>query len=373
MLRARTARISIALALILGGSAMPAGAAEDRDPVERHLALAPLRVRDLTLPAVTLLGFEPASTAALPRGRWVLELDVSHANNFQVSRNVERYLAQRGGPRRPLSEADAQAILDLPGDAFYLDGEVVSTRLSVLAGVGARTHVGLSVPYFHYTGGSYFDDIVFDFHDAFGFGQAGREYVGNDRWQAIFDLDDDPSNALVLLDAPVAHGWGDPTILVHHALPGDLGGWCFAVEAAYKPALADAGRFLSSGGDDVGVQVIADRAWRRWGLVANASWVHAADFDELPRFDVADPLGVGVTLIRRVGRDARFLLQALAGESVFREATDSGLAELQIQASVGMRWRRANRLYGFAVTENIANFDNTPDIGVHVFAGILLR
>jgi hypothetical protein len=61
-------------------------------------------------------------------------------------------------------------------------------------------------------------------------------------------------------------------------------------------------------------------------------------------------------------------LQAYASRSVYRHAqTDlTELLEDKYQLSLGLRHRFENSIVSFAVTENLQNFNNTPDVGFQV-------
>jgi len=67
---------------------------------------------------------------------------------------------------------------------------------------------------------------------------------------------------------------------------------------------------------------------------------------------------VGVT------RHTNAVLQVYASESTVRDTTIEEIKADKYQASLGLRSRRGHVVYGFAVTENLENFGNTPDVGV---------
>ncbi|HET9679703.1 MAG TPA: hypothetical protein VFP95_03960, partial [Gammaproteobacteria bacterium] len=54
---------------------------------------------------------------------WALEMHLSTSNTFVASKNVRRYLAQRG-VRAALGSDDVQAIMSYPGDVYYFDGSI---------------------------------------------------------------------------------------------------------------------------------------------------------------------------------------------------------------------------------------------------------
>jgi len=85
--------------------------------------LGPLRIRDMTPFNLLRLDMLPAHAVAAGRGSWAIEADVAYSNTFVMSDNVRDYLEGRGGGRRRLTQADADAILGLGEDAYYVDGE----------------------------------------------------------------------------------------------------------------------------------------------------------------------------------------------------------------------------------------------------------
>jgi hypothetical protein len=137
--------------------------------------------------------------------------------------------------------------------------------------------------------------------------------------------------------------------------------------------VADEETFLSSGGTDYGAQLAVERFWKKYGFVGNFSYVVAGDFSEIPQFDAANPVGISAAFVRRFGQSWTGVLQFLSADSVFRDTTESTIAELESQISIGFRYRHRNMMFGFGITENVQNFDNTPDIAGHFMAGIFLR
>src|SRR3989454_12253126 len=85
--------------------------------------LGPLRIRDMTPFNLLRLDMLPAHAVAAGPGGWAIGADISYSNTFVMSDNVMSYLEARGG-RRPLTQADANAILGLGQGAYYVDGEV---------------------------------------------------------------------------------------------------------------------------------------------------------------------------------------------------------------------------------------------------------
>ncbi|MEN8165793.1 MAG: DUF3187 family protein, partial [Acidobacteriota bacterium] len=133
----------------------------------------PLRIRDMTPPAVLTLGFMPSSASLIGKGRWGLESHYSLANIFLMSNSVKKYLENRAVPE-PLSESDFQGILaSADGDLFCFDGGIGLLNLGVHYGITDRIQIFGEMPYYTFSGGS-LDHSIMEFHDTFSIDQAGR-------------------------------------------------------------------------------------------------------------------------------------------------------------------------------------------------------
>lgn len=331
---------------------------------------APMRVRDYTFPSYLVLSFAPQPAAPLGKGKWALETHYSVVNNFQVSPAVEEYLeVTRGDTRRSLDAADAEFILGLPNDTgYYIDGEFRFAELILHYGVTERLDIGIGFYAIDFTGGD-LDGTIFDFHESYDFGQQGRNFVVDDQFQIVIGGGDD---SLVNLDGPPSGGVSDPSLYFRYAL-GQKGHWRFSLAGGVKIPLADEG-FLSSGSTDFGFSLTADGRWRRNALLFNLSWVEAGRFDganleppSLPSLQISWLHGFGKK------RKLRFFLQGLAAEHVLRDTFDSGIADLELQLTTGLKRATPWGVFGIGLTENILSHDNTPDIGLHFSWGYLSK
>src|ERR1043165_6412141 len=118
--RAACTLVSIAVAMVCATSATAAERAEDQQWGHFGLLLA----RDLTPFGLLRLDMLPAHTADAKNGTWTFEVQYAYQNTFVLRKNVRRYLEARNLGRVPLRPEDAAAIQALPGDAFYVDGDV---------------------------------------------------------------------------------------------------------------------------------------------------------------------------------------------------------------------------------------------------------
>ena len=336
--------------------AMPAGAEEAS---WHHPGL--LRARDLTPFGLFRLDMLPAHTVDARHHSWALEVQSAYQNTFVLSDNVRDYLETRGTGRIPLRAQDAEAILALPEDAYYVDGEVGLIDLVIHKRMNTWWTAYLQVPYIGYGKGA-LDSTIESFHDGIGFSQQGRDLVARNQFQLVYRVGD---ARFAQLDRSEG-GFADPVIGVRYSFPEPRFGWDVVFEAAAKIAVDGERLFLSTGENDYGTQLTLQRRWGRHALYLAGSAVYYAAGPETP----GDESQIIPTLIVGYGfgitRTTTAILQAYASESTVQNAQVEELTENKYQLSIGLQQRTKHVLWSFAVTENISNFGNTPDIGVQL-------
>ncbi|MGH8178857.1 MAG: DUF3187 family protein [Steroidobacter sp.] len=341
---------------------------EDGDPevIEQqwsHVGL--LRARDLTPFGLLRLDMLPAHTADAEVDTWTFEIQYAYQNTFILSANVRDYLESRGAGRRPLRPEDAAAILALPDDAYLVDGEVGLADLIVQRRMSEYWSTYLAIPYIHYGEGA-LDRTIEWFHDGIGFSQQGRDLVPRDRFNIVFGIGD---IELAQLNRSVRGGFGDPIFGIRYSLPQPRFGWDVVAEFAAKLAV-DGERFLLSTGEhDFGAQVTLQRRLGKTGrhaLYLAGSAVYYAGGPEVP----GDEAQLIPTLIGGYSfgltQFTSLILQGYASRSVIQNSTVEELTDDKFQLSLGVQARGQSVLWSLAVTENISNFGNTPDVGVQV-------
>ncbi len=342
---------------------IPAGAALilltlTATPAQGQL-MGPLRIRDMTPFNILRLDMPPAHAVTAGPGSWAIEAELSHTNVFVMSGNVKGYLERRD-TSGPLTQADADAILELGEDSYFVDGEIGLLDLTFHYGITRRLSLYFTLPVYDFTGG-FLDGTVDGFHERFGFGSAGRDLVARDRFQAVASL---RGRRIAVLEPPVDNGLGDPVVGVRRSWPLKQSRWTLVLDGAAKIALRDEPSFLSTGSNDFGLQASLQGKFARQGIYLGASFVRT----DGRVFGI--PLGSRVvptlTAAYEVGltRRTNAILQLYASESAIRDTNIEEIKENKYQASLGLRSRRGNLVYGFAVTENLANFQNTPDLGL---------
>lgn len=362
----RSCRRLTTVAILTVTAAAGAGLATAGQPADAEL-LRPLALRDMTPPAILTLGMAPTPAAVLPAGRWRLALTYSDSNIFLMSGAVRSYLEQRGR-RSPLSRSEMlQLVATTPGDVFYFDGEIGVLDLSVSRGLGRHLELSLHAPFFTLTGGN-FDSLVASFHRAVGLGTGGRDLVADDNFQVLMKL---RNEVFMLTDAPGDGGLGDPSLVLRWELPEPAPGWSAALAGALKLPVGDPQQYLSNGHVDYGAQVLVERRWPRARLALGLSWVAVGNF-ELAHFDPASVPTFTAAYSHTLSRRWAGLAQLLVARSIFANQTSTALARREYQVSVGLRRLAGPRAYTFAVTENVVNYKNSPDIGVHTAVSWIL-
>jgi len=322
-----------------------------------------LRARDLTPFGYLRLDMRPGFSRSLAPGTWGIETDVAYQNTWAMSPEVERYLTSQPG-RRELGPAELQAIRDLPGENYLVDLEVsqfdVALNYQLSADWGA--YLILSGATF---GSGFLDGTIEKFHEVIGASSFGRPAASRNDTNLLFDL---KSSQYAAFEAPGHGGLLDPVIGVRYTKAFDDARWKMTLESAIKIPLADRDAQLSTGRTDIGVQISLQRFWGLQALYVNLAAVYYAGADNF----VPEPSQVLPTLVigyeLRVAPRTNLILQGYISDSVYGRG-QTGLHELlakKYQMSLGVHHRWRAHLISFALTENLQNINNTPDVGIQL-------
>ncbi|MBM0103345.1 DUF3187 family protein [Steroidobacter sp. S1-65] len=321
-----------------------------------------LRGRDLTPFGLFRLDMLPAHTVDARQDSWAVEVLTAYQNTFVMSDNVRDYLEARDVGRQPLSQADAAAILNMPGDAYYVDGEIGLIDVIFHKRLSTWWTTYLSIPYIGY-GRGVLDSTIEEFHDASGFSQQGRDLVARNQFQMVYNVRGARYSQLAQSEG----GFSDPVLGIRYSLPEPRYGWDVVFEVAAKIAVDSKRVLLSTGRDDYGTQLTLQRTWGRHAAYIAGSAVYYAGGPETP----ADEHQIIPTALFGYGfgitPNTTAILQAYASRSTVRDAEDlEELTDNKYQLSVGLQQRVGHVQWSLAVTENISNFSNTPDIGAQL-------
>jgi hypothetical protein len=271
---------------------------------------------------------------------------------------VRNYLEARGPGRRAISNADVDAILALPGDAYLVDGEYGLVDLTLHYKSSSHFGLYLTIPYYYFDSG-HLDSGIENFHEGFGFSSAGRDAVPRNQWRTIAKVAD----SVTVLNSAPQNDLGDPVFGVRYALKDKPTTWNVIVEGAVKVPRADQEMFVSTGETDFGMQISAQRFFRRNALYATVSGVYFNSPESTLAQDQWIPtviLGWETRLSTHVG----LVLQLYGSRSTVQETELAELSADKIQATLGLQWLMRGNAIRFGLTENVGNYNNTPDVGV---------
>lgn len=356
---------AVFMALAIGTGASVASAAEGA-------FYGLLRARDLTPFGFLRLDMRPAHAVEIEPGTWALETELGYQNTWALSSEVEKYLTGLEPlGRHELGAADVQAIRDLPGENYLLDVESASLDVTLHYKLSRNWAGYLITSAVSYQGG-FLDSTIEQFHDTFGFSSFGRPAAGRNDVNFIYDL---KSTHVVSLGAPTDSGFNDPTIGLRYTgfrLPGP---WKLAVEAAVKVPVGGKRVLLSTGRTDYGVQASLQRLGKHHALYLDVATTYYAGADyPVPQDSQIIPTVV-LGYERKLTSHTNINLQGYISTSVYsHDQTD--LDELlgeKYQLSLGIRHLMKAFLISFAVTENLQNVNNTPDIGFQLGVAYIPR
>lgn len=322
-----------------------------------------LRARDLTTFGFLRLDMRPAHAVHAPAGTWAIETELAHQNTWALSRGARDYLDTLPG-RRPLGPAEVDAIRALPGENYLFDMELAELDVTFHYKFTDRLGGYLVVSGVDYSGG-FLDGSIESFHDLFGFDNNGRPAVRRNDVNLVADL---KSADMAFLGAPTSGGMLDPTLGIRWSSPQQMKGWSLVLEAAAKLPLQGQRAFLSTGRTDVGVQATLQRFGDHHAWYVSGSGVY---YDGRTAMTPTDPQVVPTLVVgyeRKLSAETHLILQGYVSDSVYTRA-DTNLDELldvKYQLSLGVYRRFGRGVLSFAFTENLQNFNNTPDVALQL-------
>jgi hypothetical protein len=322
-----------------------------------------LRSRDLTPFGFLRLDMRPAHAVSIESHSFAIEAELGYQNTWALSPNVEKYLdgLEATGTRREIGPAEIQAIRDLPGENYLLDLESATLDLALHYKISNQWSAYAIATAVSYHGG-FMDSGIEEFHDTFGFSTFGRHAVARNQTNLVYDL---KGSQVVLLDAPRTSGFMDPTFGLRYAGIKLGSPWQMSVEVAAKVPLQGERLLLSTGRTDYGAQASVRRLGSKNALHIDFAAVYYAGEDIPSPHDAQIVPTLVIGWERKLTARTNVNLQGYASRSVYRrEQTDlDELLSDKFQLSIGVRHRFDSLLTSFAITENLQNLNNTPDIG----------
>lgn len=346
------------VALLLSLAAPVAGAADGDE--SDYFGL--LRARDITPFGFLRLDMRPTHARNAAVGGWGVEMELGYQNTWALSPEVEKYLGTlEGSGRREIGPAELDAIRALPGENYLADLELALLDVTVQYKFSSQFAGYVVLSGVHY-GGGFLDGTIEKFHDTFGFSDFGRPAVVRNGTSYILDL---KNSQVALFDAPTSGGMLDPTFGLRYSGLTLGKNWKVIIEGAVKPPVGGRRDLLSTGRTDYGLQMTLQNFGNNhaWYLAGSAVYYAGS-----PNFAPNDAEIIPTLLVgyeRSFAPNTHVILQGYASPSVYSHK-DTDLEELladKYQLSLGIYQRIGYGLISFAITENLQNLNNTPDIG----------
>lgn len=235
-------------------------------------------------------------------------------------------------------EADASN-----GDVVRMDGELAVATLRARMGLGRGFELEAQGGVLHGGGGS-LDEFIVQYHDFFGFPDAGRKDVPDDEFDMRVVNDGVEGyalqpNELQLQDLALTLAWGGE--LAH------AGGWTHLVRGTIELPTGSEADGFGNGEVDFGLGWNAELDLGRSTLFATASWVHpgASGAIERARIQLLERVCIGgaweVRLTERTSGIVQLEWLSPISSSIPLQELDASYADLVVGIShdLGGRWR----------------------------------
>ncbi len=275
-----------------------------------------------------------------------------------IALEPERATVLSKGERRLFFNFDYSNILvlqDTMNEDLDIDLESLRVNLQIKYGLGRDFEIAAALPIYVMYGG-FLDSFISSYHNAFNLPNRVRDREPNNifryRWQIGDQLITDQTEGFAAL--------GDLTLQVKRAVRGKkLKETELAVRAGLKLPTGSRARFVSSGGTDFAFGGEVSRVWEKVGAYFNVNYNITSDLEEVRSKNFLFFMGAV---------DWRFkpTLAAVLQYQQFQRFLESEIKVLKQfaqQLTVGLRWRRSDRLVlEWRLAEDISS--TSPDFTV---------
>jgi hypothetical protein len=305
-----------------------------------NVGYGPLRLGSQSPFQSLRFGIDPRTPSTLAEDQWELHLSETWVNTFSFK----------------------------PG-AYLLDFEMLDSRLSVAYGV--RDEVEVELEFENRSGfGGIMDRFINAFHRTFGLSDADRHLFPNNQYQ--IQLEDNRGNPALRLDNSDQGSFSNALLLTaqHNLTCG----------TEYLPALAYGltvrahldNKMGITGQNDFEPQLsltAAKSVGDFYGYLSIAYGYFGAQHLGGIQFRPTQWSGLGA-IEWRFASEMSLVLQYLISAGVAKDLGPFSSASNEI--TLGWKWELAERtVLELGLIENLVNFDNSPDFGVH--AGLTYR
>ncbi|MBI5746466.1 MAG: DUF3187 family protein [Nitrospirae bacterium] len=313
--------------------------AEEAHSCSANVGYGPLNIRGQSPFQMLHLSLTPSAPSTLHREKWEAQILTTWVNRWNISEG-----------------------------RYFIDNETLRMATRVKYGLTEYLQVGIEVPVL-WRGGGIMDGGIDWWHKTFGLDRAGRNEFPKNRFRVEFDHKDGSKFVLDEDDAGV--GLQD-TVLSSQITLTCGGASRPAAALGFSVSLPTGGdeKLFGSGGSDLNVALILAKRVGNFYLYLNGGYTRF-DTNEIGGVELKkDQWTLFTGLEYRIWKKTSLILQNLINSAVakdffeFSEYTDEISWGIKSEFSPG--W-----MIEFAAIENIINFKNSPDFGVH--AGVSYR
>jgi len=255
-------------------------------------------------------------------------------------------------------------------DRNNLDYEILHTRFSLSYGATPRLLLTAAYEKREYFGGA-MDDFLIWFHDLFSIEQDGRDTVPRNEAHYLFR----DAQGHVIVDSNDIEVFDNDAIQVggsYLLTPGSRFWPAISLNATVSRGIETP--LIGSGSPvDIALGVGLSKRWaRKWVSYHSFTYIRFGQ-DELPYFSLKNN---GFSMVNAVIWEWRpavsFPLQFMYTTGVIKDSPN--LKDPSYEAHLGMKWKmkRYGRLE-VALIENVINYDNSPDFGIHLNYSCILK
>ena len=320
-------------------------------------ASGPFMQRDQFPVRMLFLGLRPETGDLLQRRSARLSVRLDYANTYASTFPVGDKL---------IADDYYQAA---PPDEYrlFVDTETLRVSVDLDWRIASRVQLGVTMPFLKH-GGGFLDGLIEGFHRKFNLSNGGREWSPRNDY-GVFVVRD--RRFWIRSVESTAFRAGD--LVVRMKTPLNLGGRNvdLALAGAVKLPTGSLETLTGSGALDIQASLFA--TWRAsQDMIFHANLAHSRLGK--PTMGEGFPLRSISTLLlafeyRTTGRLAA-LLQTLVNIGPFPSSKLGPLNRMAIEATAGVRYALSESVsLDIGLTENLSQYQNTPDVGLH--AGII--
>lgn len=331
-------------------------------PSTDPLAYGPARFVNRFLPAMGYLALEPDSAILLPTGEWQFELAFSAANTFAQSDKVQDELRMRT-ERRPITLEEFRAFPVAEGDdgAYHIDEETHYAAFRARRTFGDRFQATITLPWVSFGGGR-LDGEIESFHNRTGYDQDGRLGVPKDEVHVYLRSGDNE----IFYDHTSGFELGDVSLSVIGRVGPAHPHNSWAIEGKVKLPTGRTNAFAGTGSPDFGLRLLHSRRYH-WVRLDAGVGVLSLGRQHLLRLPSQQIRSAFASCEVRLGARTSTFFQAEASTTPFEAIHLDDMARLAMGWMVGTKHVLFDKsVLVVAISENIASYDNSPDVGLNV-------